>query len=677
MAFDRIKSITGRELLGQMASNPAMRHLSPEVLRFFADYLDGEKAVAFGKQHVINSHFPAVPSRAFTRFVERMAEGSHSKFPLYSVTFAITNRCLFECSHCYNAGRSQTDTPLETLKRTADRLTEMGAICVHLTGGEPLLRDDIKEIALAFGGRVSLSVGTTGLGLTAAKVRELRDADVFAVGISLDSDIPGEHNRQRGRDDAFDIAMEGLKIARDGGMYPYFVTVASRELLAGDRFDKFVRFARDAGALEIHVLEPCPVGRLAGHTESVLTKHEREVLLDKQREYARKLDMPIVSTFAYIESPEFFGCGAGGSHLYIDGSGEVCPCQLVPLSFGNICSEPFEQIFERMHKHFGQATTECLGKVLNAHINPQEQLPLSPAKSGQLCREFLSPDRPVARYSEVARRAGDSAIGNVELIEAYNTVHGDYNNYWLSRAAAPIHELVERLGEIKAERVFEAGCGTGYCTRLLVGALPGGASIRAVDISEGMISEARKRLAGVPPGKVAFVCGDALEDLRRQADLDLIVSSWVLGYIKLRPFFEAAAKALKPGGRLAFVVHRENSPREALEIFSHLVGMNPSVLTRGVDFDFPASGEYASLLLSEAGFNEVNCWEGSVDFDCDSPEEAIEHLLKSGAGTVYYEAVAKPDRDRLSVEFIKELRRRYPGGGIKVTHDFVSCIAKR
>lgn len=669
----------GDGFLAMLAANPPFSRLDPAIARFFRDYLAHEKAVPFGGRTVINSHFPPWPSRAFDAFLAQFFDlgkpGPSRK--LYSVTLAVTNRCGYRCWHCYNAGRSQKDLPLASLRRLAAELQEFGTVRVTLTGGEPLLRDDLEEIVGAFDDRASLVLNTTGDGLTADRARALRDRGLFAAGVSLDSEDEAEHDRLRGRPGAFRAALGALRAAGEAGLYPYVVSVATREFLEPDRFRRFVRFVEGAGAREIHLLEPAPAGRLAGRSDVVLGDAERDLLLRYQREAAAREEGPVVSSFAYLEADGAFGCGAGLTHLYIDGSGEVCPCNLVPLSFGSVEREGLKAALERMGRIFRLPRTGCVGRLVARHV-PPGAVPAPPEVSETVCARALPGEHPLPRFFQVREEAAARrGVGAPELREAYDRVHGDYDAFWLSQAAGPVDDLVGRLAPAGALRVFEAGCGTGYGTARLFGRLGPGADYRAVDLSEGMIGEARRRLEGAGLSGVRFEAGDALEALRKGGPVDLVFTSWVLGYIPLGPFFEAAAKALAPGGRLAFVVHRENSPREPLEIFSRLAAEDPSVLVKRVDFDFPRDAAHARSLLEAAGLEPLGLWEGAIAFRCASPAAVLEHLLKSGAGTAYYDALDPARRPALERRFLEELAARHGRREIPVVHDFVGCIARK
>lgn len=660
----------------QVAGRAPFSRMAPKVMSFFQEYLRHEKVISFHDRYVMNTHFPPYPSAAFDRMAEQFAAiGEVDSRRLFSVTLAVTNRCSYRCWHCYNAGRSQSDLPLSVFRSLAAELDRMQTVMVTLTGGEPLLRADLEEIAAAFGQSICLTLNTTGAGLAYERALRLKESGLFAVGVSLDSGDEQEHDRLRGMPGAFRTALAALNTAERVGLYPYIISVASRSLLEPERFDAFLRFARNAGAREVHLLEPCATGNLKGNTAAMLTQRERDMILVYQKSVAADDELPILSTFSYFESPEAFGCGAGVTYLYIDGSGEVCPCNLVPLSFGSIVHEPLPRILVRMAMSLRKPRTHCIGQQLSRHITG-DRFPLSPTESAKLCQEHLPSVHAVPAFFRM-RDEEPVRVGAEELKTAYNSVADFYETYWLSEAGAPTASLIERLSLSGTERIFEAGCGTGFATAKLAARMHSGGAIVAADISAGMLQRARERTAEIAPDRIVFACGDALKLLQESGTFDLIVSFWVLGYIPLAPFFRAASGSLKQGGRLAFVVHKENTPREALELFGELVARDPSVLLKQVSFDFPKDALHLSHLLQQQGLAAETLAEGAITFRYDSAEEVMHHLLKSGAGTAFYEALDPERRDELRAEFLSLLRKRHEDGAFTVSHDYLACVARK
>lgn len=667
----------GDELFRQLAAREPFASLHPAVGGFFKEYLSHEKAVSFNGRYVINTHFPPFPGKAFDNLAHHFDSiGETAGRWLYSVTFGVTNRCNYSCWHCYNAGRSQQDMSFANIEGIARQLSGYGPVMVNLSGGEPLLRKDLEDIVALFDDSSCLMLNTTGSGLTGRRARALRQAGLFGAGISLDSIDPGQHDRMRGIKGAFKTSLRAIETARENGLYPYIVTVATHELLQSGGLMKFIEFAGNCGALEVHLLEPCPTGRLKGNSGAVLSDREKRDILSHQKTVAARDDLPILSTFLYLESAKAFGCGAGLTYLYIDGTGEVCPCNLVPLSFGNASKEELSSILSRMGKHFARPRTLCAGHVLSGHI-PDIPLPAERHISEELCRKHLPSRHGVPLFFRVKKKA-ISSVGREELRAAYDRIHDDYDAFWLSEAKGPIEHLVKKIIPAHCGRVFEAGCGTGYATALLAGALKPSCRIVAADISKGMIGVAKLRIRSEGRRNVRFVHGDALEIMPGHGPFDLVFSSWVLGYIPLRPFFTAAASSLNDGGRLAFVVHRQNSPAREIGIFRELVTEDLSVLQKKVHFDFPENRRQVEAALEENGLVPEELTEGHITFTYTSPGGVLEHLLRSGAGTAFYDAI-DPARQSEMEERFKALlvEKNKPKRNFPVVHDYVLCVAAK
>jgi len=665
----------GDDFFRMVSHKAPFSRMHPKVAAFFKDYLSNEKVKSFNNRYVVNTHFPPYPGNAFDNLVEHFNQiGTIGERRLFSVTLAVTNRCNYNCWHCYNAGRSQEDIPLPVLKKIIREIQDLGTVKLTLSGGEPLLREDLEEIAGSFDRRTCLTLNTTGAGLTPDRALALHQSGVFALGVSLDSSDPDEHDRLRGKKGAFQTSLKALHLASQNGLYPYIIAVATHDFLQPDRFLSFIRFASESGAAEVHLLEPSATGKLAGKSEVLLVPSDRQLILEYQKLIARDDELPILSSFTYLESPEAFGCGAGLTHLYIDGSGEVCPCNLVPLSFGNITHERFEDILGRMGCYFQKPRNACVGRILAKHIQ-SDQLPICPEESMKICEKYLSGAHSIPRFFQI-RAEAQGEVGREELRDAYNQIHEYYDEFWLREAGGPVRDLVDRLSFTGNERVFEAGCGTGFATVLIADRIRGSGNVMAVDLSENMIAEARKRADSGNIKGIRFLVGDALDILAREGPFDIIFSSWVLGYIPLKPFLSLASRTLKADARLAFVVHKEKSPREQLEIFEELVSDDPSILLKRVEFDFPHDLNHVTRELEFAGLKSEHLWEGKVIFRYDTPEQVLEHLLKSGAGTAFYEAVNPNRRKSLEGQFLKRLAMKTrPGKDYEVVHDYVSCIA--
>lgn len=137
------------------------------------------------------------------------------------VVWNVTNSCNMSCPHCYSSavkGRSEYGLCLADLKSIGIRLEEAGVRVVILSGGEPLLRGDVEELAVFLKGRrISCHLSTNGVLLTPERARSLRDAGIVYAGVSVDG-LPDFNDRYRGLRNAFERALAGIENARQVGM---------------------------------------------------------------------------------------------------------------------------------------------------------------------------------------------------------------------------------------------------------------------------------------------------------------------------------------------------------------------------------------------------------------------------------------------------------------------------
>jgi SAM-dependent methyltransferase len=315
-----------------------------------------------------------------------------------------------------------------------------------------------------------------------------------------------------------------------------------------------------------------------------------------------------------------------------------------------------------------------VGKVLSKYTI-SKKLPVPFQESNEICKKYLPLKHPVPKFFKLQEQAVGS-VGREELKEAYNEIHEFYEDFWLSEAGGPILDLIKKIAFKGKKRIFEAGCGTGFATVLLADKIKNDGAVVAADISRGMLIEADKHARSEKLGNINFVCGDALEILDKEKPFDLVFSSWVLGYIPLKPFFKAVSESLTKRGELGFVVHKENSPREPMEIFGEIIAENPAVLLKQVKFDFPRDIAHIKDEIKSAGMKIKKIWDGKIVFRYDSAEKVLKHLLKSGAGTAFYNAIDPQKRSSIEKKFLKKLSASHKAGrDFEVIHDYISCVA--
>lgn len=181
---------------------------------------------------------------------------------------SVTDRCNCRCAYCMpEAGVvpcSHEDVcSFEELVRIVEAMVSLGVRKVRLTGGEPLVRRDVVELArmvAAVPGVEELAM-TTNATLLAPLASALREAGVSRLNVSLDSLDPDRYARLT-RGASLADALAGLRAARDAG---FAGTKINCVLMGGVNDDEVARLAGIARdhAVDVRFIELMPIGPAA------------------------------------------------------------------------------------------------------------------------------------------------------------------------------------------------------------------------------------------------------------------------------------------------------------------------------------------------------------------------------------------------------------------------------
>jgi len=153
------------------------------------------------------------------RLPSHLLQFSADKKPV--VVWNMTRRCNLRCIHCYAHARSRADEDeLTTAEGRAllDDLAAFGVPVVLFSGGEPLLRPDLPELAAyAVGRGMRAVISTNGTLIDAETARTLKRIGLSYVGISLDG-LEEVNDRFRGVPGAFRAALEGIRRCQEAGI---------------------------------------------------------------------------------------------------------------------------------------------------------------------------------------------------------------------------------------------------------------------------------------------------------------------------------------------------------------------------------------------------------------------------------------------------------------------------
>lgn len=137
------------------------------------------------------------------------------------VVWNMTRRCNLKCIHCYS-NSADIDYPDELTtdegKKLIDDLAAFGSPVILFSGGEPLLRKDLLELAqYARDKGMRAVISTNGTLITKDIAAKLQKVGLSYVGVSLDG-LEKTHDRFRGKKGAFAAAIEGIRNCRDAGI---------------------------------------------------------------------------------------------------------------------------------------------------------------------------------------------------------------------------------------------------------------------------------------------------------------------------------------------------------------------------------------------------------------------------------------------------------------------------
>lgn len=177
---------------------------------------------------------------------------------------SVTDRCDFRCFYCIPKGYKRFVTPPEWLsaaeiERLVGLFCHLGVRRVRLTGGEPLIRREIVDIAQRLGGLSGLhdlSLSTNAAHLARHAVA-LREAGVGRLNVSLDSLDPEVFQKITGS--ALAPVLEGLEAARAAGFSPIKINMVVLAGLNDHQVGDMVTFCRDRG-FTLRFIETMPMG---------------------------------------------------------------------------------------------------------------------------------------------------------------------------------------------------------------------------------------------------------------------------------------------------------------------------------------------------------------------------------------------------------------------------------
>ena len=186
-----------------------------------------------------------------TRKVEVSSEILCDKYgrKLNSLRISVTQKCNLKCFFCHKEGETTSNNEMapEEIGKIAKIASELGIKKIKLTGGEPLLRDDLSEIVHKIAQCVDeVSLTTNGV-LLEKYARKLHQAGLKRVNISLPSISPRNFQKITG-EELEEQVENGIRAALQSGLYPVKINMVVLRGINVDEIPRAIDFAREANA---------------------------------------------------------------------------------------------------------------------------------------------------------------------------------------------------------------------------------------------------------------------------------------------------------------------------------------------------------------------------------------------------------------------------------------------
>jgi heme b synthase len=304
------------------------------------------------------------------------------------IAWETTRNCNLSCVHCRasaTSGPYSGELDTQAAYTLLDQIAEVAKPIIILTGGEPLLRKDIFDIA-AYGNAKGLRMvmSPNGTLVTPEIAEKMAEAGIQRLSVSLDGADAESHDRFRGVEGAFDGAVRGIRHAKAAGIDFQINTTITKTNL--DQIPKILELAESLGAVAHHIFLLVPTGRGKYIVDQAIDAREYERTLNWFYDQRERTSLQLKATCA----PHYYrilrqraksegksvtfeshgldavtrGCLAGTGFCFISHRGIVQPCGFLDLNCGDVTQQTFGEIWKNSEhfqilRDFGKLKDKC------------------------------------------------------------------------------------------------------------------------------------------------------------------------------------------------------------------------------------------------------------------------------------------------------------------------------
>ena len=267
----------------------------------------------------------------------------------YTINWNVTDRCIFDCKHCYTRTREK-DNELNTEQafEAIDSFQKANVFYINFGGGEPLVRKDIFDLMLRLKEKkIAVSLSTNGWLVNSEVVDKLKECKLNKVYISIDHSTSEVHDSVRMQEGALNKAIEAIKLLKNADIEVGFSTVVTKYNF--DDLENIVNLAEELGVSDLNIKRFRPVGNGAINNKDFVLSENEEKIAFSEIERLTNLKKDIMQVyFLYVDFPIpgiSEGCPCGKKSLAMLPNGNLLYCAYGITILGNILDDDLTNIW--------------------------------------------------------------------------------------------------------------------------------------------------------------------------------------------------------------------------------------------------------------------------------------------------------------------------------------------
>jgi AdoMet-dependent heme synthase len=210
------------------------------------------------------------------------SQGGRKAHTLRLIAWEVTRQCPLQCKHCRGAAEDRAyegELDTDECKKVLNGLTELGAPIVILTGGEPMARPDIYEIA-SYGSELGLRMvmAPCGMLMDRESTRRILKTGIKRISLSIDGADAETHDGFRQVPGAFESVLNAAALAKSEGLEFQVNTTVTR--LNVEQLESIHDLAIEIGAVGFHPFLLVPTGRGKSMAHMEIEPAEYEAVLN-------------------------------------------------------------------------------------------------------------------------------------------------------------------------------------------------------------------------------------------------------------------------------------------------------------------------------------------------------------------------------------------------------------